>query len=450
MNSDNILSPDTISKSSLVHIDSNEEGIKDSHNRFVSFLEYILFLFVILEFNTAYLEYELLEKYLFYGTFFLTIFLLTFRKGSFMVDRIIFIYFIGSALPFFNVYTGTETYFIKLFWIILPLFVLYFLSLRRIDFGQITSFLLKYSNIVIVISLISLVYWTLGSSMEIIQPTTVVPNSWGRAGGDIRFIPTYDFIYFETQDTSFMGYQTVRNSGIFNEGPMYNMILCIALSMELFLRPHKSVWRIIVLMVTTATTFTTTGFLFLGLVSVWIVFKFFSQKARILLFAVLPLLVIGMMNFSETILEDKESSSAESSVRARTIDILTCIDVGMENPILGQGLFTKKARENEGGTYGFSNSLFTLFADGGLYTVFLYVAALVLIPLRYLRTRQQLWPLMMFSFFLVFSITVSHFKLLTLLFVAFGCSMINDERVDDNDENNQDFHSELQYGEVIP
>jgi hypothetical protein len=429
-----------------------EAKVKNTQNWFVSFLEYLLFVFIIIEFNTAYLEYEQLEKYLFYGTFFLTLLLFLFRKGSFVMDRIISIYFFGSVLPFFNVYPGAERYFMKLFWIILPMFMLYLLSLKRIGFDQITSFLLKYSNIVIVLALISLVYWTLGSNMEIIQPTTVVPNSWGRVGGDIRFIPTYDFVYFETQDTSFMGYQTVRNSGIFNEGPMYNMILCVALAMELFLRSHKSIFRIIVLAITIATTFTTTGFLFLALVSAWIVFKFFSQKSRIVLLAVLPVLVIGMMNFSDAILEEKEeSSSGEGSVRARTIDILTCIDIGMENPILGQGLFTKKARENEGGSYGFSNSLFTLFADGGLYTVFLYVAALVLIPLRYLRARQQLWPLMMFSFFLVFSITVSFVKLLTLLFVAFGCSMINDERLDNNDENKiQESHSEIQYGAVSP
>ena len=391
----------------------------------LSFLEYLLFFFIILEFNTAYLEYPKLWKYLFYGTIFLTLLLLFIRKSSFKIESILVLYFLGSFIPLLNVYPGWGKHFIKLYWIMTPLFMAYFLSLRRISFNSLITFLLKYSNIVTVLALISLVYWVLGSTLNIIQPTMSVPNSW--KGDGVDFIPTFHFLYFETQETTFMGYETVRNSGIFNEGPMYNMILCVALSMELFLRPYKSFWRIILLAVTIVTTFTTTGFLFLCFAGAWVVFKFFSQKARVFLIVLLPLLVIGTMNFSDAVLEDKESSTGEGSLRSRTIDILTCIDVGMENPIIGQGLFTKKTAETQGGSYGFSNSLFTLFADGGLYTVFLYIAALVLIPYRYFRDSRQLWPLMMFSFFGVFVITISHFQFLTLLFVAFGCAMFEKE-----------------------
>lgn len=403
-----------------------KKGRKQTKSRFVGILEYVLFLLVIIEFNTAYLEYERITKYLFYGTAFLCLLLLLYRKRPVKLEGILIVYFLGSFLPLFNVSPGAEKQYIKLYWVILPLFMLYFISLRRVSFDRISSFLIKYSNIVTVLALISLVYWVLGSTLEIIQPTLYVPNSW--KGDGTRLIPTYHFLYFETQESSFMGYETVRNSGIFNEGPMYNMILCVALSMELFLRHHKSLWRILIISITIATTFTTTGFLFLTFAVTWIVFKFFSQKSRILLLAVLPLLAIGVMNFSDAVMEDKESSSGEGSVRSRTTDILTCIDIGMENPILGQGLFTKKLAENLGGSYGYSNSLFTLFADGGLYTVFLYVVALVLIPLRYYsHSSHEQWPLMILSYFFIFVVTISHFNYLSLLFVAFGCSLFKKE-----------------------
>lgn len=404
----------------------SKKGCEQTNGRFVNFLEYVLFLLVIIEFNTAYLEYERITKYLFYGTAFLCLLLLLYRKRPVKLEGILIVYFLGSFLPLFNVSPGAEKQYIKLYWVILPLFMLYFISLRRVSFDRISSFLIKYSNIVTVLALISLVYWVLGSTLEIIQPTLYVPNSW--KGDGTRLIPTYHFLYFETQESSFMGYETVRNSGIFNEGPMYNMILCVALSMELFLRHHKSLWRILIISITVATTFTTTGFLFLTFAVTWIVFKFFSQKSRILLLAVLPLLAIGVMNFSDAVMEDKESSSGEGSVRSRTTDILTCIDIGMENPILGQGLFTKKLAENLGGSYGYSNSLFTLFADGGLYTVFLYVVALVLIPLRYYsHSSHEQWPLMILSYFFIFVVTISHFNYLSLLFVAFGCSLFKIE-----------------------
>jgi hypothetical protein len=305
---------------------------------------------------------------------------------------------------------------------VLPTYLLYLSSLKRNGFNSVSSVLLKYSNIVFILAAISLIYWFLGSNLEIIAPTMYVPNTW--KGSGIQMIPTYHFLYFETQEASFMGYETVRNSGIFNEGPMYNMVLCVALSIELFLRPIKLFKRIILLGITIATTFTTTGIIFLGLTVVWIVFHFFSEKARALLIIIIPVLVVGMMTFSNAVLEDKQTSSGESSVSSRMYDITTCIDIGMENPLLGQGLFTKKLSEADGGTYGYSNSLFTMFADGGFYTVFLYIAALVLIPLRdYLNNREVLWPLMMFAYFLLFTFTISHYQLLTLLFVAFGLTM---------------------------
>lgn len=408
------------------------------HQILVNVLEYLVMFFVILDFNTAYKEYEPLDSYLVYASVGITMMLLVLRSNSFKIEGILVIYYIGSLLPLLNVFPGTEKQYIKLFWGLLPVFILYLSSLGRIGFNQIVCFLLKYSNIMVLLALVSLVYWIFGSNLEIIQPTMYIPNSW--KGNGVDLIPTYHLLYFETQETSFMGYDIVRNSGIFNEGPMHNMALCTALSMELFLRPIKSVWRIVILSVTILTTFTTTGILFLGLMAAWVIFKFFSHRGRILLIAILPVLAIVMMIFSNLVIEDKESSKGEESVKVRVLDIETCIEIGLENPILGQGLFTQKLGENQGGFYGFSNSLFTLFADGGFYTVFLYIAALVLIPLRYYSlNRKESWPLMMFSFFLVFVVTISHFRQLTLLLVAFGCSLqatqgLNDDFDEDEAE----------------
>lgn len=411
-----------------VSLVNGETEVKSFKERAITILDYLLVIFVILEFNTAYTEYERLRPLLInlsLGIIFLSMLL---RKSAFRLDGILWIYLFGSILPYLNVTHGGEGTYMKLYWMVLPTYLLYLSSLKQNGFDCIASILLKYSNIVFILATISLIYWYLGSNLELISPTMYVPNSW--KGDGIEMIPTYHFLYFETQEASFMGYETVRNSGIFNEGPMYNMVLCVALSIELFLRPTKSLKRIALLAITIATTFTTTGIIFLGLTVVWIIFHYFSEKARALLIIVIPVLIVGMMTFSSAVLEDKQSSSGEGSVISRMYDITTCIDIGLENPLLGQGLFTKKLSEADGGAYGYSNSLFTLFADGGFYTVFLYLAALVLIPLRdYLKNREVLWPLMMFAYFLLFTFTISQDRLLTLLFVAFGLTMftqIND------------------------
>jgi len=414
-----------------MNVVSTENGAvqtKGLRERAITFLDYLLVVFIILEFNTAYTEYERLRTFLIFGSLGIIFLSMLLRKSAFRLDDILQIYLFGSILPYLNVSHGGERTYIKIFWMVLPMYLLYLSSLKRKGFDSVSSLLLKYSNVVFILAIISLIYWILGSNLAILSPTMYVPNTW--TGNGIQMIPTYHFLYFETQEGSFMGYETIRNSGIFNEGPMYNMILCVALSIELFLRPIKLFKRIVLLGITIATTFTTTGIIFLGLTAVWIIFHFFSKKARALLIFVIPILAVGMMIFSNAVLEDKQTSSGEGSLRSRMYDITTCIDIGMENPVLGQGLFTKKLGEASGGTYGYSNSLFTLFADGGFYTVFLYLAALVLIPLRdYLKNREVLWPLMMFAYFLLFTFTISQYQLLTLLFVAFGLTMftqIND------------------------
>ncbi len=396
--------------------------VKSFREHTITFLDYLLVIFIILEFNTVYTSFDRIRSLMIYGALGIIVLLMLLRKSVFRIDGIIWLYFLGSILPFLNVSHGGERSFMKFYWMVLPLFLFYLSSLKRNGFDCVASLFIKYSNVVFILSIISLVYWVAGSNLTIISPTMYVPNTWKGIG--IEMIPTYHFIYFETQESSFMGYETVRNSGIFNEGPMYNMILCVALSIELFLRPIKSIKRLIIIGITIATTFTTTGVIFLGLTAVWIIFHFFSEKARALLIIVIPLLAVGMMTFSNAVLEDKQTSSGEGSMRSRMYDITTCIDIGMENPLLGQGLFTKKLGEADGGLYGYSNSLFTFFADGGFYTVFLYIASLVLIPLRdYLKDRETLWPLMMFAYFLLFTFTLSQYQLLTFLFVAFGLLM---------------------------
>lgn len=74
------------------------------------------------------------------------------------------------------------------------------------------------------------VFYIIGSTLNLISPTAYVPVFWGEQ----RIYPTYFYLYFEAQNSFFLGNEYIRNCGIFNEAPMYNMALCIALAIELF------------------------------------------------------------------------------------------------------------------------------------------------------------------------------------------------------------------------
>lgn len=412
--------------------------IKKAPSMLVPALEYFLMFVIILEFNTVLIEIDGLISILIYAATAVTLLLCYIKREMVRWDPIITFLLIGAVLPFMNVFPGSEKKFIKYFIIVLPLFVIYLKANLRSCVDDMFAPLLKFSNLMVLFALISLVYWVLASNLGVIQPTIWIPNEWV---GHERLIPTYHFVYYETQEAAFMGYNTVRNSGMFEEAPMYNMVLCTALAIEVFIRPRFSRFRVVVLLVTILTTFTTTGFIFLVILITWLLYRFLGAKFRPLMIGLVPMLIFGMYIVSSFIIEDKKSDSGEGSFISRMRDIENCIDIGLDHPLLGQGLFTKKLTEEDGGNaaYGYSNSLFTLFADGGVYTVFLYLFGLVIIPFQCYNNSNVKWPLAMFSFFLLFTFTASHFKLLTLLFVAVGLSLYLEINKISSEEENSGF-----------
>lgn len=225
--------------------------------------------------------------------------------------------------------------------------------------------------------------------------------------------------------------QIWRNSGIFNEGPMYNMVLCVAFAIEYFVRLHTSKTRIWILALTILTTQTTTGQLFLIAIVCWILYKR-SRRYFILLVVMAPFLVLGSFFTANRIIEDKIKKGGDVSINDRTEDILTCMEIGMEHPLLGIGLVSARGEQVlwEGKEFGFSNSLFAVFARGGLFGLTLYIVALLLIPYLYYRKyKDARWLFTMICFFLIFSFTNSSAKYLTFLFLAWGLSNIDLKRI---------------------
>ena len=100
--------------------------------------------------------------------------------------------------------------------------------------------------------------------------------------------------------------------------------------------------------------------------------------------------------------------------------------MGLDNPVLGVGVFRQRGiyvmtRDN----YGYSNSIFTVFAHGGFYLLILYLSLLFVIPLiRYLSGEDRKWAITLLLFFVVFAVTQSHYRMLTFMFLALSLSNI--------------------------
>lgn len=98
----------------------------------------------------------------------------------------------------------------------------------------------------------------------------------------------------------------------------------------------------------------------------------------------------------------------------------------MNNPILGSNFIKGEFKGENSAQTDQSNSLFYLFACGGLYGIALYIIPLLYIPYIYYRKyKDSSWLFTMSVIFLVFIFTLSLHKYIILMFVAWGISNLD-------------------------
>ena len=389
-------------------------------------LEYLLVFCIILESNTPYLIFPEVKRMIQVFPIFILLGLLIISNYSITkkVNILVFIYLVGALFPMLALRDHNYPSYIIRYVLILPLLWMYLSHRKEFGSSVYNSLFLKYSNVMVIIAVASLVMWFLCSILQVVPATSFFPYEWGSS---IDFIPTYWGVYFETQSIAPLGEKIWRNTGIFNEGPMYNMALCVAFIIEYFIQPFRSKTKLWILAIAIFTTFTTTGQFFLMGIGIWSVFNRMGRRYRILLLLVVPILLYFGYVVAGTLLANKKATGGEDSMNLRTEDITWCMEAGMEHPMLGVGLTLREGESLwHGKTLGRSNSLFAVFARGGLFVLILYIGALLLIPYLYYRKyKDPKWFYAMFCFFLVFTVTVSFLNYLTLLFIAWGMSNIN-------------------------
>lgn len=385
-------------------------------NYICSATEYLIILCIVLEFNTVYIEFPLVKDFVVYSLLLFLFTKLLFQR-DFKLYPITIIVASGAFVFLFN-WHGSISSFFFMYIIFLPLTISWFIMrLKKEKDGQ-NNILYKLSNIICVIAVISLFFWLVGSNLYLIDYTGLIPVKWG---GD-RFIPTYYGLYFETQDINSPFSPTeviVRNSGIFSEAPMFNMALCVALSIEMFLRKKKRNVIISMLVLAILTTFSTTGFFFLLFL---FLVRYSSTKKRLNLKSIIIFTIVMIISVSiSNLLLANKKETGESSFTSRLYDIQRCIEVGLDNPFLGVGLFSVGKEESSGlSKFGFSNSLFTIFAHGGFYALLLYVYPLLFSPLSAYFKGNRTWALISICYFVLFVFTVCLYRYLTLFIMAYS------------------------------
>ena len=280
---------------------------------------------------------------------------------------------LSSYLLFYLILqSNNRTMFIKLFISVLVLVVFYYLCCLD---KNIPSVLEKYENLVIIIAIISLIIWFMGSIMGIIKPSSSVLSYWT---GKPILTKSYYGLYYETQTTinRIFGSQIIRNSAIFTEAPMANMHFCIALLIEMFLKDNVSKKKSIILITAIASTFSVVGYsLVLGTI---ILKKMISNhKSRLLNFikyCIMPIAIIFMSIIIYRLISSKLSTYSGSY---RIDDYIVCYKAWKKNILLGAGIGNDEYIKLFMGAWravntGLSNSVLQILAHGGLYIGILY------------------------------------------------------------------------------
>lgn len=350
-------------------------------------IDYVLLILIVITTNSMYVSIIGSKLYTFVSIIILISLMLKIstltiaRRNISKIASVIFIYYVVIVILFLIheddiINMNILNYFINSSIIIVIVII---------NSGNMILTMRKFINIVLILSIISLFFWVLGSNFGIIKPTNYVVNDWN--GGSI--IPSYYNIYFESQSISIFGNELVRNSGVYPEVPMWNLLLCVAVVFqEYFIK--KTNWKTILLVVTILSTTSTTGVFVLGLI---IIYKLSIKYNGLIKY--IGLCIVPMVMYLLLIVWDNKSESGSANIRFD--DYRAGFLAWKDNIFFGSGFMSglKNIEQYMDTTirinYGYSNALFVILAQGGLLLLVLYFYPMIRILLsrRYDRDLRM-------------------------------------------------------------
>lgn len=239
--------------------------------------------------------------------------------------------------------------------------------------------LIAFSNIVAMISIISLFFWFFGSVLKIISPSGTVYTTWTNSG-EPKAIPSYYGLYFETQflEMPFWG-KVVRNSAVFTEGPMATFNFSLAFLIDLFVAQKQNKCKIFILAITIFSTFTTSGWLIL-VIGLFLYYLIKIPRNKVLR-AIKILIVPAIISVSVIVaLSMIGSKFGTSSGLIRMDDYVAGYLAWKEHKLFGAGYENYEFIEQFMQSWrnyntGFSNSPMRILACCGIYIGILYIYA---------------------------------------------------------------------------
>ena len=299
-----------------------------------------------------------------------------------------------------------------LYYVIPLLLCILYLGLEK----NVEGFWRKFSNVVFVICVVSLVFYIMASLLKIIPPTGMTKYKW-----------TWDFqcknwfnLYYEAYygNTSIASFLPRKNMGLYTEPPMFVIMVCIAMAGELSFVEIPRKKYIIVFIVTIFSTMSTTGYLFIIMSIVIFIFNIDRGKRSSAIKMIVFSLIILMAAFViiEIMNQKMGTEIGENSVNIRLDHLLTSFSLWAENPIFGIGygqidLFEQSSSYQQGASVG----LPLFLAYSGICGFSVYFIPFIRAMFLSLKDNHRYLYFVVGSFLLLFLTSVNYLPIMILI-----------------------------------
>lgn len=395
--------------------------------------EYILVTLIILNCNSVYVRikdknYYIKELVIIFSIIilFLLIYMTKINKKTFQ-KNLIFICIYGFLLTIFVAYSVALSNldgFIIRYYIFIPIMVICFQLYEKRE--EKFKLFYRYSDIMIILAISSILFWYFCSILNVVNPNSQVVIQWENE----QSINSYKNLYFETQTVHFLGFFGYRNTGIFTEGPMFSLCLCVSLIVEIFMKNIVSKKRCCVLIATIITTFSTTGMIScLIILFLAFIFKNSSFNKRIitlLKWFTIPIIMLSVAMLVYNLIL-KKSTTISYSIRID--DYIAGFKAWLDHPIIGNGYgdessinaYMSSFRNNN---LGFSNSIMNVLAQGGILFFFIYFYPIIYVCIKSFKSGRYNILCIIFIFIILFCTTIFQERFLCLLFISMFYSFL--------------------------
>lgn len=394
----------------------------------IKILEYLLCILIIINCRTVFVHIpetkitDIINVLIVIVIILLTCFSILKKKSKkTILAMYIYMFYIGLYF-ILNVNISKISFIIK-FLIIIPLIYYYFVSMDKEERKRLLK---KYFKIMYLIAIMSLIFYTIGSLMNIITVNTKILMEWG----NIQEIEGYFGLHFNTQKTHIFDNYVLRNTSIFTEGPTFALQLIIAYTIILFEERKVINRKSVILFITIVTTLSLTGIFIFGILSLLKKMETINQIKNLkyniyLKIFMIPVIVIALIMGIFLFNDKKETRSYQIKNDDNRVAMISF----KEKPIFGEGYLKQDIALSNMSDFrkynmGLSSNFLIIIIQGGIYLTLLYIGPMIFGMIKSYRNKDMTeFGLFLTELLLYFTVPYQY-TILMMFLIAYNMAYI--------------------------